>query len=298
LSAGRVSGQPSYSNERTASSSSLPSIDAADQASNETESWFTDYGGFSDLNEDVWRSINAEVKDMDSTIHQIQVAIKQEDSTANQLNKDNSHAESEMQSFKVCSNELVDSASMHDRIRVDLEKTLKVDLVEPLSEHHSKNYTNGGGDDDETGNSNKENRITTIKKFLQQSYQEADPILRGGDNKTLAKSKADCSVLQQEIGSIGQRIHTENLHSLLDQKTKESTARSHDLAAEESRKQTIQEAIKQYRIRCGNFAQDIADQVGLVHVSTIFISLSPSVLIPCVRFYSWIIISAKELCGK
>lgn len=265
-----------------ASSSEPKSVAIGDD--HDSDFWMTDFGTSVTVNDDITRSIRAEIEDIDTSIQQIQVGIQQEECTASQLAKDVSHAQSEMSSYRRSSVELMDSASMNEQIRLDLEKTLQVDLVQPLSEAPSRDKDqDGGGDDDgnDPSNNNKENQLATdgdngksmnnnitTKKFIQHTKSRAESIFRSGQSTAIAKAKAECKVLEDEIASIEQRIQTENLPQLLEQKREETKARSQDLEAETSRKQTVQAAIQQCRTRCGGFAQDITDKVRIILQAT------------------------------
>lgn len=246
----------------------------------DSESWIMDFGMSANVNDDLRRTIRAEIEDIDASIQQIQVGIQNEQRTAEQLAKDASHAHAEMASHQRGAAELMDSASMNEHIRLNLEKTLQDDLIQPLSEKFTNASTSKENvnhdrtaNAPETGGGNRDDEIrSTTKKFLHSSYEQCKSLLEFDKDTTLVEAQAQCKVLREKIASIEQTIASENLYELLEQKEEEARSLEKDLQAEVARKETLEAAIKQSKMRCEEYDREIENKVcGDLYIPLLFV---------------------------
>eukprot|EP00549_Striatella_unipunctata_P000594 CAMPEP_0118676432 /NCGR_PEP_ID=MMETSP0800-20121206/2044_1 /TAXON_ID=210618 ORGANISM="Striatella unipunctata, Strain CCMP2910" /NCGR_SAMPLE_ID=MMETSP0800 /ASSEMBLY_ACC=CAM_ASM_000638 /LENGTH=556 /DNA_ID=CAMNT_0006571945 /DNA_START=77 /DNA_END=1747 /DNA_ORIENTATION=- len=237
------------------------------------------WGSSVHVNEDLRRGISKEVEEIDGSISALLGSIKNEESTAEQVNKDLLHARTEMINLRRSAGDEVDRVAMDEQVRLRLAETLYTQVtaaIEPRTPFNTPQCKTALNTDSvETSDEQETNLIDTSNKDPSNN-RESMPVnihfasLKGKLRQLSLEAKEQLlklqgveskkSAVQQEIDDMEKRIQSEDLEVILKKLDEEIEMRQRDLEQEQQRKRTTVEAIQSTRKRSGENAQQIADQ--------------------------------------
>lgn len=229
------------------------------------------WGSSVNVNEDLRRSIRAEIETIDGSIDTLQGHIKNEDRTSAQLAKDFAHARAEMVELRRSAADELDSATMKDQVRTRLKASLRSELTSPTSVISSSDSMDTTSDSSMEGNdtaddAGKSKPPATTNDYLKQRAADlkglATSIAKLKEDLMEKKSKKDD--LDRQTQAILARIEAGKLEEQLEAAKKETALRDEELDKEEHYKRSTKEAVQKVRAECGHYAQQIADKVGTV----------------------------------
>eukprot|EP00957_Ditylum_brightwellii_P168095 12797141-Ditylum_brightwellii.AAC.1 len=192
--------------------------------------------------------------------------------------KDISHSRSEMLNLRRGAADELDGAIMNEQVQSRRSEQLKsemlVGIVTPPSSPEissssgsptlrDEEYNRGESDDDqyEEQGSEKSGKAVTLATYIAQSNAELHKlsliIRKGKDN--IQNTDDQIHSTNEEAAFILKRIEDDNLVGSRAAAEKEAEVRRREAEAETQRKRSIIEAIQRARKRCGDYAQQIAD---------------------------------------
>lgn len=273
-----ISKPPSYSNPASSS-------EDASYASDPILSW----GSSVNVCEDLRRQIKSEIERVDTDISALKQNLKAEERSSAHLTKDLSYARSEMINLVRESADELDNAIVNEQIRLKMEESLKTELVNVVSPPTSPDSISVNEDldtslDESSVYANKKHkrdresydsylsRINREKKTLQDQIRK--------DIMELNGTKVQIQQTMQEYKMIRQKIDSKELAKERHEAAREVETRQREKEKEIKNMRLVKEGIQMARKRCGDYAQQIVDQVRMMKkriskcLCTYFISCS------------------------
>lgn len=226
------------------------------------------WGSSVNVNEDLRRSIRAEIDTVDASIDTLQSHIKNEDRTSAHLAKDFAHARAEMVELRRSAADELDSATMKDQVRQRLKSSLR-ELMSPTSVVSSSDNAMDTTNDAEgqvTDDTAKSKPPATTRAYLKERAAELKELATSiaKDKEEMMEFQAKKDEYECQTQAIHARIVAGKLEEELAAAKKETALRREERDNEERRKRNLKEAVQQKRAECAHYAQQIGDQVCIV----------------------------------
>jgi hypothetical protein len=226
-----------------------------------SDPFLLDFGTSVNVNEDLRRSIRAEIEELEDNVVALKGSTKSEERTQAQLKQDLTHAHTEMSNLSRGAADQLDNAGVHSSIVQRLDESLNVELVQSTGVRSSSSEgavdRNGTAGLNAAGAPGKNSDIIketadTMKK-IGSSIREA--------SESVDRAVAEKKVLEDATQSTYNAVAAEKLPTVLEKATCEMETRKKDTETEEQRQRAMKAAIQQTRARCGTHAQKVADNV-------------------------------------
>jgi hypothetical protein len=226
-----------------------------------SDPFLLDFGTSVNVNEDLRRSIRAEIQELEDNVVALKGSAKSEERTQAHLKQDLVHAHTEMSNLSRGAADQLDNAGVHSSIVQRLEESLNVELVQSTGVRSSSSEgvvdRNGTGASPAAGapckNSDIIKETTETMKTIGSSIREA--------SESVDRAVANKKVLEDATQSIYNVVAAEKLPTVLETATGEMETRKKDTETKEQRQRAMKAAIQQTRTRCGTHAQKVADNV-------------------------------------
>jgi hypothetical protein len=226
-----------------------------------SDPFLLDFGTSVNVNEDLRRSIRAEIHELEDNVVALKGSTKSEERTQAQRKQDLAHAHTEMSNLSRGAADQLDNAGVHSSIVQRLEESLNVELVKSTGLRSSSSEgavdRNGSEGLNAAGapckNSDIVKETTDTMKKIGSSIREA--------SESVDRAVAEKKVLEDATRSIYDAVAAEKLPTVLEKATCEMEIRKKDTETEEQRQRAMKAAIQQTRARCGTHAQKVADNV-------------------------------------
>jgi hypothetical protein len=220
-----------------------------------------DFGTSVNVNEDLRRSICAEIQELEDNVAALKGSTKSEERTEAQLKQDLAHAHTEMSNLSRGAADQLDNAGVHSSIVQRLDESLNVELVQSTGVRSSSSEgvvdRNGTVASNSAGAPCKNSDI--IKETTDAMKNIGASIRKASDS--VDRAVAEKKVLEDAIQSVYKGVTAEKLPTVLEKAACEMEFRKKDTETEEQRQRAMKAAIQQTRTRCGTQAQKVADNV-------------------------------------
>jgi chromosome segregation ATPase len=241
-----------------------------------SDPFFLEFGSSVSVNEDLYREIHNEVRQLEASTQKTHQEIKTESRTQLHLAKDYAHATNEMKMLSRNTAEAVEEAVMNQETRVQLAEQFRtglVDQIRPENEFDDQNDNmNVDGLDgtkrkakpqDGEGAQNHQSLLSLSEvvvkatKDLEEAMATSHKLRDSVDAIAAEKREIEeeTFVIQQRLGP------TSELTNMLGEAKEELEARRLELEAEDQRVESLKEACHQSRTKCTEYATELVDQV-------------------------------------
>jgi predicted nucleic acid-binding Zn-ribbon protein len=241
------------------------------------DSFLLDWGSSVNMNEDLRRAIRSECDEIDTTLTCLKDQIQMEHRKKTQVNKDLNHAKTELLNLVKSGQDLVEGSMMNEQIQNKLKETLLTEIVAVVTPIKSPGTLAGENPIDfEEG----EEQMSRDVNIVNMTSSGASPS-EIGMGKYITKLRNEMKVITESIRSkrkelvetktaiatVRQEIQARSAHIAQDQELQTSLAndvqmKRKEFEAEKQRLRSVKEAIQNTRKRCGDFAQQVADEVS------------------------------------
>jgi hypothetical protein len=241
---------------------------ASNQAVGSTDSMLFSWGSSVNVCEDSRRNIRQELDRMENDIVNLIGKAKSEDRVSAQVNKDFSHARTEMSNYRRGAADVLDSARMNDQVRARLMESLKADLLNPLRKHSTNSPTHDSYAK-EDGVENAANHLpSSVMAFVEQRDSDLMELVQSGMNRKreVHEIMTKKNALLEAMAVIRNAIEQDDLVDGIAISVKTLSDRAIELENEQRRMRTTKMAVHEARTKCGSYAQDIADRVSLEEI--------------------------------
>lgn len=222
------------------------------------------WGSSVNVCEDSRRSIRQELDRMENDIVNLIGKTKSEDRVLAQINKDFSHARTEMSNYRRGAADVLDSDRMNDQVRARLMESLKADLLNPLRKHSIKSKTHDSSATEDGVENAANQQSSSVMAFLEQRGSDLLELVQSGMNRKreVHDMKTKKNALLEAMAVIRNAIDQDKLFEGIAMSGKTLSDRTIELENEQLRMRNTKIAVHEARTKCGFYAQDIADRVS------------------------------------
>ena len=248
------------------------------------DSFLLDWGSSVNMNEELRRTIRSECDEIDTTLTSLKDQIQMEHRKKTQVNKDLNYAKTELLNLVKSGRDLVEGSMMNEQIQNKLKETLFTEIVAVVTPIKSLATMVGekiidfeGGEElipREVSNDNMTSSAGVspseigMGKYIGKIRDEMKTVTESiqSKRKKLVERKASIDTIRQEI-------QARSAHIAQDQEVQTSLANNvqmkrKEFEGEKQRLRSVKESIQNIRKRCGDFAQQVADEVSLSHLDS------------------------------
>lgn len=242
-----------------------------------SDPFFLDWGSSVNVNEDLRRTIRAEIEDIESDINKLQSSVKKEEKDSNQLTKDVAHARAEMMNLSRGATDDRDDSVMNEQIQMRLKDSLNAEVVAIVTPSRNPDSNNTSSRDASDVSpipamgSEDDSNERHLEKYLTKCAAEIKSLTTTMQQRkmSLDEYKAKLASIQNEINNVGNQIDR-------DQKTQSTWSedvhdKTRELDIEKQRFRCVKEAIQRARKLNGHHAQSLADDVRILVFFSLFI---------------------------
>ena len=240
------------------------------------DSLLLEWGSSVNMNEDLRRAIRAECDEIDVTLSSLHDQIQMEERKQNQVQKDLHHAKVELLNLVKSGRDLVDGSMMNEQIQANLRETILMEIVAIVTPPTSPGTLVGEEDplnccDNEVGSSRKASAQCTnpspseigMGRYIVNLRTEMKKMTESirATKKELVDTKNSNSFVRQEIKTLsGPIAQNQKIQASLAQDVE---VKRKELEMEKQRFRSIKESLANTRKRCGDFAQQVVDEVSV-----------------------------------
>ncbi len=237
-----------------------------------SDPFFLDWGSSVNVNEDLRRTIRAEIEDIESDIQKLHSNVKAEEKVSNQLTKDFCHARNELMNLSRGATDDRDNSIMNEQIQMRLRESLTTEVVAvispPSSPGDKADSTPRLADESmspiTTTNreSNESSAERHLGKYLANCAAEVKSL-----STSMKRKKSSVEEYNEKIDSIQYEINNIGNQYERDQKTQSTwnediRTKTREADTEKKRSRSVREAIQRARKLNGHHAQTLAEDVS------------------------------------
>lgn len=225
------------------------------------------WGSSVNVCEDLRRQISTEIESIESSISYLKNNLKNEERSSTQINKDLSHAQSEMATLARGAAEELDNASVNEQIRHRMAEALKLELVKNVvSPPNSPESISGDLTTEETGigaNDKNQKEQEAFPVYLARKKKQKNLLYEclRIDLNDLKNTKEKIQHVTREYTFIRQKLDSKDLAQTKCEAEREVESKQRENLKETKNLRNLKEGIQMARKRCGDYAQQIVDQV-------------------------------------
>lgn len=232
-----------------------------------TDPFFLDWGSSVNVNEDLRRTIRAEIEGIDSDIQKLQSNVKAEEKICNQLTKDFCYARNELMNLGRGATDDRDNSTMNEQIQMRLHDSLMTEIVSVITPPTTPDEKSSiSPSDDIIPNMKKDDYSNErhLGKYLTKCSSEVKTL-----STSIQKKKADYEDCESKLTSV--QLDINNILNQIDrdQKTQDSWSddvheKTREFDSEKQRIQRVKDSIKRARNLNAHHAQRLANDVSII----------------------------------
>ena len=245
-----------------------------------SDPFILDWGSSVNVNEDLRRTIRAEIEEIETDIKTLQSNVKVEERISNQLTKDFAHVRTELMNLSRGAVDDRDNSIMNEQIQMRLRESLMMEVVSvitppsspdnalPSNDHDSTNHhtespvTISTTVQQESGSSNYSNE-RHLGRYLSKCAVEVKSLSASMDKKkaSLEEDKSKLASIQYNINNIVNQIDGDQ--KTLNTWSEDVDQKRRELDVEKQRVRCVKDAIQRARKLNGQHAQRLANDVRI-----------------------------------
>ena len=219
------------------------------------------WGSSVNVCEDLRRQIRSEIDVIDGDLSSLKNNLRSEESSSTQLEKDLKYARNEMINLVQGAAEELENAGVNEQIRLKMEESMKKEIVQNFVSLPNSPDLIKVTSSSETEMRKSENEPYNI--FLSNVNEEKHKIKQqiNQDIEALNDIRAKIQNTKQEYTNLRKTVESKNLTLAKHDAALEVQTRQREIEKEMKKMKVVKEGIQLARKRCGDYAQQIVDQV-------------------------------------
>jgi len=232
----------------------------------ESDPFFLDWGSSVNVNEDLRRTIQAEIGALDKDLHKLEQTNRAEERTASLIQRDYSHSQAELISLNNAGLEEKENATMNEQLQIRLGDSLVKEVVNVISNQNDQKDSSSSPQLHMDDAASSTESVSAVELGMAEYVMKRNQEIKHWILTNLAKKASNSEGLVKveevhiQLNDANDRIVKEQRNQIVWNDDVE--IRQKELSVESQRLQSVKDSLAKRRKNVGDFTQQSTDCVS------------------------------------